>query len=159
MSKKTTLISQELADNADACLKELGYIGQISNRLQAIKAAHKHGITKVAEVFDISRSTIHRWVLLFQGRGVSGLSNRGKPSRSKLNTEQKAQIKLWVEAKPTVTLKELSARIFKEMSLQIGKSSVHRSMLELGFAHITGRKRHHKSDEAKQDEFKKNYKQ
>ncbi|WP_410519683.1 winged helix-turn-helix domain-containing protein [Candidatus Cyrtobacter comes] len=37
----------------------------------------------------------------------------------------------------------------------IGKSSIHRMLQKLCFNHITGRKRHYKSDQSSQEEFKK----
>jgi Winged helix-turn helix len=64
--------------------------------------------------------------------------------------------KRWIEEKPTYTLKELVNKFAMELELSIGKSSVHRALIKLGFSHITGRKKHYKSDEDVQEFFKKN---
>lgn len=123
--------------------------------VKAIIAAYKNGIKKVCEVYDISRSSLHRWVRLFKARGIEGIKNANKPPRSKLNKTQEAIVKEWLEEDANVTIKKLKIRIEEEFQTGIGKSSVHRLILKLGFSHITGRKRHYKSDPSAQAEFKK----
>lgn len=156
MTKKTVLISEALFLQAQGRLRELGKIGKISNRLQAIIASYKHGIKQAAQILDISRATLHRWIRGFAQQGVDGLCDAGKPPRSKLNAKQKNMLKEWVETTPTLTLKELGARIKKELGFSVGKSSIHRALVALGFSHITGRKKHYQSNILAQEEFKKN---
>jgi transposase len=156
MTKKTTLISEALFLQAQNNLRELGKIGKISNRLQAIIASYKHGIKVTAKILGSSRATLHRWIKAFVQQGVEGLNDTNKPPRSKLNTKQKDRLKEWIENTPTLTLKELGVRIKKELGVSVGKSSIHRTLIALGFSHITGRKRHHQSNALAQEEFKKN---
>lgn len=156
MSKRTVLISEKVFLSAEENLKQLGRAGKISNRLQAIVASYKHGIKQVAEILDISRASIHRWVNLFREEGIDGLSDAPKPSRSKLDTRQKNTLKNWLGTNPTLTIKELGVRIKKELGISLGKSSIHRTLTSMGFSHITGRPKHHKGDNLKQEEFKKN---
>jgi transposase len=158
MSKRTVLISEDIFLYAENSLKQLGSTGKVSSRLQAIVASYKHGIKQVAKVLDISRASIHRWVNLLRENGVDGLCDAGKPARSKLNTEQKNIMKNWLEIKPTLTIKELGVKIKKEFGIELGKSSIHRTLASLGFSHITGRPRYYKGDELRQKEFKKNSK-
>jgi len=157
MPKRTKTIDSALVDRARASLKGLGEIGRVSNRLQCIISAYKYNIKHVAEVFEVSRVTVHSWVNRFQRDGVEGLANLRKPSRAKLSSGQKAVVKQWVEALPTMTLKELVFKVEKKLGLTISKSSIHRVLVELGFAHITGRKKHYQSDKLAQEEFKKNF--
>lgn len=156
MSKRTALISEKVFLSAEESLKQLGRDGRISNRLQAIVASYKHGIKQVAEILDISRASIHRWVNLFRENGINGLSDVSKSPRSKLDTKQKNALKSWLEINPTLTIKELGMRIKKEFGIKLGKSSIHRALVSMGFSHITGRQKHHKGDDLKQEEFKKN---
>lgn len=156
MSRTVTTITPDLVTQAQACLDKLGDVGPVSIRLRAIIAAYHHGVKQVCEVLDVSRPSVHRWMVKFRQEGVEGLRNASKPPRSKLNAAQKAELKRWLEAKPTSTLKELVIRIEEEMGMPINKSSVHRTLLQLGFAHITGRKRYYKANQAAQESFKKN---
>ena len=156
MSKKTVLISEDILLCAEDGLKKLGRTGRVSSRLQAIVASYKHGIKQVAEILDISRASIHRWVNLLREKGIDGLCDADKPARSKLNANQKNTMKNWLEINPTLTIKELGIRIKKEFGIELGKSSIHRALVSLGFSHITGRQKHYKGDELKQEEFKKN---
>jgi transposase len=156
MSKKTALISEDVFLYAEDSLKKLGRTGRVSSRLQAIVASYKHGIKQVAEVLGVSRASIHRWVNLLRTKGVDGLRDVGKPARSKLNLDQKNIMKQWLEINPMITIKELGIKIRKEFGIKLGKSSIHRTLVSLGFSHITGRQKHHKGDKQKQEEFKKN---
>jgi transposase len=158
MGRTVTTINEEVVTQAQACLDKLGDVGPVSTRLRIIIAAYHHGVKQVCEVLEVSRPSVHRWMVKFRQEGVEGLRNASKPARSKLNAAQKAELKRWLEAKPTSTLKELVLRIEEEMGLLINKSSVHRTLMQLGFAHITGRKRYYKADPAAQDSFKKNSK-
>jgi transposase len=156
MGRTITAIDAEGVARAESALKDLGKSWVIARRLQAIISAYKHGIKKASEVLEISRATIHRWMSDFGKEGVNGLLNDRKPSRSKLNEEQKLMLKSWVESNPACTLKELVLRCINEMGITIGKSSIHRTLEELGFSYITGRKKHYKSNPELQDSFKKN---
>jgi len=158
MSKRSVLINEDIVSRAEKALKQLGQTGLVANRLKAIIASHKHGIKTVATVSDVSRASIHRWVNVLREKGVEGLKNANKPSRSKLKANQKKIIKHWLEANPNLTIKELGIRINKEFKTDVGKSSIHRSLISLGFSHITGRQKHYKGDQLRQEDFKKNYK-
>ena len=155
MPKTSKILDEELVLKAQAALKKLKEKGVVEVRLKAIIAAGKHGIKKVAEVYDINRSSLHRWVALFRDKGVEGLKNVPKPSRSKLSTEQKGEIRALVEKDSGITIKKLKIAIKEKFNIDIGKSSIHKMLQALGFRHITGRKRHYKSDESLKEEFKK----
>jgi transposase len=156
MGRRISVIDQECADKAMMDLKDLGNLGVVGNRLQAIISAYKNGVKKVLEVLDLSRDTFNRWCKDYKEHGIEGLMNDKKPPRSKLNEEQKGILNEWISANPTYTLKALVQKCNEEFGLKIGKSSIHRTLISLGYSHITGRKQHHKSSMEKQDEFKKN---
>lgn len=156
MGRRITTITGILAERAKRDLNAIGSKGVIAIRLQAIISAQKHGIKKVCEVIDVNRSTINQWMNNYKKRGVDGLLNASKPPRAKLKEEHRIKLTEWIEKKPSSTLKELVLRCASELGITIGKSSIHRELVKLGFAHITGRKKHHKSDIQAQEDFKKN---
>ena len=82
-------------------------------------------------------------------------SNISKPSRSKLSDAQKAEVEYLVSKDSSITIKKLEVYIKERFDIDIGKSSIHRMLQKLGFRHITGRKRHYKSNESSKEEFKK----
>jgi transposase len=155
MPKVSKIINKELVLKAREALNNRGKNGVVVTRLRAIIASSKHGIKKVAEVYDINRSSLHRWAALFRDQGIDGLKNIAKPSRSKLNTTQKDVIKTLIERDSSITIKKLKIVIKEKFDIDIEKSSIHRMLGALGFRHITGRKRHYKADESSKEEFKK----
>lgn len=156
MGRNITIINDQHVTFARNALKDIGQVGIVANRLKAIIAGFDHGIKDVCKVYGISRDTMNRWMKIFKEEGVSGLENDSKPSRSKLNEEEKRLLKQWVEEDPSHTLKTLVAKCADELGVAITKSSIHRILGRLGFAHITPRKKHYKADEQKQEDFKKN---
>jgi transposase len=158
MGRKVGIINSTLFEEAKLDLKKIGSLCIVATRLQAIISAKKHGIKKVCEVLDLNRSTINEWMNSYKDSGVEGLMKEKKASRAKLTDEERNHLKDWIESNPTSTLKELVFRFDSELNIKIGKSSVHRELKNMGFSHITGRKKHYKSDPIKQDEFKKKLK-
>lgn len=155
MPKITKIINQELESRAQKALDEVGSDGVVAIRLKAIIASYKHGLKKVSEVYDINRSSLHRWAALFKKGGVEAIRNRTKPTRSKLNREQQTQIKSWLLNDSGLTIKAIKIQIQEKFDISLEKSSIHRMLKKLGFSHITGRKKHYKSSESAQAEFKK----
>lgn len=158
MGRSVSIIDEACFIKAEAELKKLGAVGRSANRLQAILSSYRHGIKVTCEVLDISRSTLHRWVKQFKESGIEGLQNKEKPLRSKLTSKERLILKGWIESDPTHTLKKLVHKCRQEMGVNLSKSSIHRTLSAMGFAHITGRKKHHKANLEKQEEFKKNSK-
>lgn len=155
MGRRISAIYSSDVERAKLDLKKTGSLGATANKLQAIISAYTHGIKKVCEVMDTSRDTMHRWMVNYKEHGEQGLQNDAKPTRSKLTEDQKAQLKEWIEINPNHTLKELVLKCEAVFGLKIGKSSVHRALISLEYSYITGRKRHYKSSQIEQDDFKK----
>jgi len=144
MGRKITTINNDLIEQAKLDLDLLGSTGLVARRLQAIISAQKHSIKKVCEVLDLNRSTINKWMKNYKKMGKDGLLNLKKPSRSKLKEEHKMKLIEWIEENPMSTLKDLVFKCASEFGMTISKSSIHRELTKLGFAHITGRKKHYK---------------
>lgn len=156
MSRISTLITEEVAKAAAICLKKLGPNGAISRKLGAICAARKYGITEVAKVYDISRTTLTEWIKNFAANSTAGLIAKPKKPRSYVNSEQQVIVKSWMERDHSISIKAVKAKIEKEFDIVLCKSSVHNLMRKLGFSYITPRPKHYKQDESKLVEFKKN---
>ena len=155
MTKKTKLIDEKLATQASEELAKLNDIGIVAIRLKAIIAAFKYGIKIVSEVFDINRSSLHRWVALYKNGGCDALKNIKKPPRSKFDQQNQEIIKSWIEHDANLTIKKLGIMIEEKLNISASKSSIHRLLMKLGFSHITGRTKHYKANESAQAEFKK----
>lgn len=155
MGRRISVIYSSDVERAKLDLKKIGSLGVTANKLQAIISAYTHGIKKVCEVMDVSRDTVYRWMVNYKENGERGLQNDAKLKRSKLTESQKTIIKEWIETNPNNTLKELVLKCEEVFGLKIGKSSVHRALISLGYSYITGRKEHYKSSETERDYFKK----
>lgn len=151
-----TIIDSELCKTAKQALSKLGKVGTVSKKIQSVISAHSHGIKKVSEVMNVSRSSIYLWSKQLQNGDFEGLINKSKHQDGiKLKKEHKEAIKVWLEEKPTLTIKEVVILLKENFDIIVSKSSAHRAMHDSGFSYITGRKRHYKQDKEKVESFKK----
>ena len=155
MPKASKLIDIALVEKAKEALSMLGNNAIAAIRLKAIIASYKHGIKAVAEIYDINRSSLHRWVALFKEGQLDSIINQSKASRSKITQGQLSVMESWILTDHNITIKKLGIMIQNEWGMRLGKSTIHRALVKLGFSHITGRKKHYKSNETDQVEFKK----
>ncbi len=155
MSRTSQLITDKLAYLAEQSLKELGRSGAIARKLQAISSANKHGIKKVAEVYNISRTTLTHWIRSFKDGSLVALNPKPKKPRSPIRAEHRIIIKEWLEQESRMTIEELRLKIENQLNIKLGKSAVHNLMKNIGFSYITPRPKHYKQDSSKQEEFKK----
>ena len=157
MTRKTKAIDDELLRLCQAELKKQGVRGENGRRLQAIISAREHGIKVVAEIYNISRETLMRWIRKFKDGGSSSFSvakGRGRPS--KLSEAQKLEIKDYIEkAGLQLSSKKLQIYIEEKFAIYISKATSHRLLQSSGFSYITSRPSHYKKDPQKQEEFKK----
>ena len=85
-------VSDELFEQAQVALKELGKTGKISRKLQAIIAAKKFGISMVSEVFETSRQSLMTWIKNFEKDAEKGLeikNGRGRKPITKISIKLK----------------------------------------------------------------------
>lgn len=54
-----TIINSALVAKAKEALRKIGNKGTVRKKLQAIISAHSHGIKKVSEVMNVSRTSIY----------------------------------------------------------------------------------------------------
>lgn len=83
-------------------------------------------VTQLLTVFPVKQKTIYNWLNAWAERGCAGLYDRpGRGSKSKLNDEQKAQVKQWVEDSPR-QLKPVIAKIKARWGIKISRDTLKR---------------------------------
>ena len=100
MVGKSKAIVEELYNECELELKKHGIRGEIGRRLQAIISAKEYGITKVAQIYRVTRTTLMKWIERFKEGGVNGFKIRpGRGVKPKLNREQQEQMSKQLEKK------------------------------------------------------------
>lgn len=156
MHRKSALLNKSVVAFVKAELKKLGEYAYIGKKLQAVIAASKHGITDVAKIYDISRTTLTEWIRRLGQENIDKLkAPEERKRRSILDLKQKEVIKEWIAANPNITIKELQIIIRDKLSMEVSKSTVHRTMKLLSFSYQTPRPKHYKQDQTIVEEFKK----
>lgn len=154
MARPSKLLTNELINNAKASLQKVGKFGLVANRLNIIIASGKHGMTEVARINDISRTTLIDWIKRFSNGGYNALINKPKKAKSPLCGHYE-DIKKWIESNSTITAKELVIKIREELEIETSMSSIYRLLKKLKFSYITPRPRHYKQNISSIEEFKK----
>ena len=153
---KKNIIDQKLVTKARQALLKLKSNGTTANKLKALISAHKHGVKKVAEVFDIGRTSIYRWADELDKEGLDKMINNPKHQDGiKLKKQHKEKIKNWLEKDPNISIIKVKENLDKHFNLKVSRSTIHRVMKEVGFSYITPRKKHYKQDKEKVENFKK----
>jgi len=156
MSGISKAISDELYNKAKDALQEVARSGDVSRKLQAIKSAKEHGISKVADIFDISRVALMSWIKAFSISGIDGLKlKEGRGRKHMLSEAEIEQVKQWIKADSGLTIKAVRLKIEASFTKKLSMGTVHNLIRRLGFAYITSRPSHYKKDESSHEEFKK----
>lgn len=156
MARKSNAISENLYERAKESLKKAGRSGELGRRLQAIISAKVHGITAVAKVYNITRSTLMSWIRSFEKESTRGLIIKpGRGRKSKIGPEIEENVRLMIKANPNITIDQVRLKVMEKYDINVGRSTIHRLMKKLLFSYITPRPRHYKSDQGLQEEFKK----
>lgn len=154
--KISKAISEDLCKKAKESLKKVGRDGEIGRRLQAIISSKTYGITAVAKIYNISRTTLMNWIRKFEKESIQGLTIKpGRGPKSKISAAMREDVRETIKSNPNITIDHLRLKIIEKYAINIGRSSVHRLMKSLSFSYITPRPRHHKSDKDLQETFKK----
>lgn len=156
MSGISRAINESLLKKVDEALLESTRKGDVSRKLQAIKAVKTHQIVLVARIFGVSRVAIFHWIKKFASHGIEGLRLQvGRGRKSVLNNDEIMVVQSWIEAEHNITIKALQIRIKESFNKALGKSSAHNLIKELGFSYITPRPKHYKQNKDQMLEFKK----
>lgn len=149
-------VSETLYKKAQEGLKEVSKSGDVSRKLQAIVSSKEHGISKVSEIFGVSRVTLMEWIHKFSKDGIEGLHlQAGRGRKPVLVASEIEEVRKIVEADHNITIKAVMLKIQDLFSKKLSKSAVHNLLKKMGFSHITARPSHYKKDPSAQEEFKK----
>lgn len=117
---------------------------------------------EIAEFLGVARSTVEHWAYAYRDRGIDALA--GKPRRGgvpKIRGEHAQRLKRRLDEGPTsrdgvCTLrgKDIQRIAREEFGVDVGLSSVYRTLERLGYSCLTPRPRHEKQDPAAQKKFK-----
>ena len=158
MAQISKLLDDEVVEKAKAQLRKSGKVALMTRKLEAIISAKKHGISKVAEVYDITRKTLTSWIKCVRSDNLAGLSAPAERKRkNKLNDTQRTEITEWLRADSQLTLEAIKLRINEQYNIEISKSTVHREVQKLNYSYIKPRPQHFKQDQNQVTEFKKKY--
>jgi transposase len=132
MPRISHLIDDVTYENACKELKSYGNAAKISVKLKAIIAARKHGISKVAEIFGITRKSLMKWINDFKVSGPDQLRvQSGRGRKPKVSNQQLEEIKSWVLLNANITTKELVLQIRNIMGLELSVSTVNRILKKI----------------------------
>jgi len=116
-----------------------------------------------AESCGMDRQTLRDWVHRYNAEGLAGLrSRRPMGPRSRLTTEQQAELAALVEAGPDpeqhgVVRRRVDLRdeLERRFGVKLHERSVGKVLARLGYRRLSVRPRHPQADEAAQEAFKK----
>jgi len=81
---------------------------------------------QLIQLYGISRKTLYTWLTRWEDERLVGLYDRaGRGRKSKLNEEQKQQIRAWVQAEPK-NLKKVLSQVQVEWEISISKDTLKR---------------------------------
>jgi transposase len=147
MSRKSALLSEELAESAKLKLRKMGGNALVARKLEAIIAACSYGITEVAKIYDVTHKTLTFWIKNYLSSGLENLKAPATRCRkSILNDSDRAIIKEIVDKNSQVTIDFMVQKVLEICGKKISRSSMHREMQKLRYSYITPRPQHYKQD-------------
>lgn len=158
MAQVSKLLDDLVVEKAKAQLRKIGKAALMSRKLEAVISAKKHGISKVSEVFGITRKTLTSWIKCIKNDNLAGLSAPIERKRkSKLNDAQRGEVVEWLKEDSQLTLEAIKLKIKEQYDIEVSKSTIHREIQKQKYSYIKPRPQHFKQDQNQVTEFKKKY--
>ncbi len=156
MTQTSKLLDDQVVEKAKTQLRKVGKTALMTRKLEAIISAKKHGISQVAQIYDITRKTLTSWIKCVRNDNLDGLrAPTARKRKNKLNDAQRAEIIEWLKVDSQLTLEAIKLRIKERYSIEISKSTVHREIHKQKYSYIKPRPQHFKQDQNQVTEFKK----
>ena len=141
MPNKSILSSPLLSEKARVSLSGLPF-SKLTIQLKSISSLSTNSITKICEVFSISKNSLKSWARKFDKDGIEGLYPKRREARkSKLSEEHKIEIKKWVSANPSLTLQEIQLKLSSIYNVKISQVGIWKNLKKIGLSYITARKK------------------
>lgn len=120
---------------------------------------------QVAQMFQVSLTALRKWLVRFISGGIDGLREKtGRGRKRKLPIEKEEEFRCQVEQLQEnreggrVRAQDVQVLLKETFSIDHALPSVYHVLERCGLSWISARSKHPKSDSAKQEEFKKNFK-
>tara|TARA_Y100000389_G_scaffold202924_1_gene249750 strand:+ start:123 stop:596 length:474 start_codon:yes stop_codon:yes gene_type:complete len=157
MTLKSPYLNSEIISKSKIELQKTGRTGELTRRLNAIISSYNHSISNVARIYNTTNKTVRLWIKRFSHNGIEGLMvKKGRGRKAIFNDQDLDKIKDILSKNPSITIDELRIKIKNIFDKDISKSCCHDYITRCGFRYKTARKKHYKSNDKQQDEFKKN---
>lgn len=163
MGRPKLLLTNDLIESVNADLKKFKD-SDVIIRLLAIKTAFNYPESEAAKIFNVSRSTLIRWISNYKEYGIEGCRNKSRGHNpSKLSNEEKFKIKQWILTSKDRHGKQVHwtlHRLIKEISIvfkkEITKTPLWLTLLSMDLRLKKTRPQHRNSNIQEREEFKKN---
>ena len=123
---------------------------------------------EVCEILGVHQCSLRNWVNAFNKYGLDGLKTQEKRAGRKrwLSDEQVQAVCKWLDEGPSEhhgchfwTGKHLAKAIEEAFEIKYTQNGIYTLLKDLGYTRLVPKTRHHKTDPAAAEEFKKNFPQ
>ena len=100
---------------------------QVRDRAKCIILSYGgYSVEKLMEIFKVSRRTIYYWYERWEKQQIIGIYNRkGRGRKTKLNEQQREQVKIWVDQEPK-QLNKVVNKVNKTWRINVSKETIKR---------------------------------
>jgi transposase len=130
-------------------------IGRRYHALYLRRLGHPPG--EIAVLLGVTPEAIRKWVTRARAQGLDRLARRagGVGQPPKLTVARQAEVMAWVDAEPTLMLKQLRARIAERWGVSLSTTQIWHLLKRQEARRVMPRTRHDQADTATQRRFKK----